>query len=260
MMNILVKTAQGQFVIDPVDKIVSKALLHWGQYGLDELKRVTSLISSESEVLMLGAHIGAIAVPLSRSCRALVAVEPNPYSYRLLRTNLAINCCSNVETFNVAANHRDEAIEFVVNTHNSGGSKRMPLFKDRAYFYDSPTVISVPGVRMDSLFPGRNFALVVMDIEGSEYFAMRGMPSILAATNSLIVEFLPHHLSRVAGITVDQFLEPILPHFSTLTIPSRGLIVCRDRFLDTLDSMFRIPQGDAGLIFNKAPPDSSSYG
>ncbi|MGH7427267.1 MAG: hypothetical protein ACREJ4_02740, partial [Candidatus Methylomirabilaceae bacterium] len=62
-----------------------------------------------------------------------------------------------------------------------------------------------------------------MDIEGSEYFALQGMQKILAHARVLVVEFLPHHLKNVSGVTVEQFLSVIPPHFRTLTIPSKGL-------------------------------------
>ncbi len=100
-------------------------------------------------------------------------------------------------------------------------------------------------------FPDRQFDLVVMDIERSEYYAPQGMERILTSRNCLIVEFVPHHLSNVAGISVRQFLEPILPHFSKLTVPSMMQTIAGARIHELLQAMFDAGQTDGGLIFER---------
>jgi hypothetical protein len=124
----------------------------------------------------------------------------------------------------------------------------MPLYKDSMYFYDAPQVVKVDAVRLDELLAGRRFDLIFMDIEGSEYFAMKGMPSLLKNAQYVITEFIPHHLARVAGITVVQFLE-CLHEFETLIVPSKRISVAKDQFHQVLQGMFNSGQSDEGLIF-----------
>jgi hypothetical protein len=90
-----------------------------------------------------------------------------------------------------------------------------------------------------------------MDIEGSEYFALQGMQRILKGSRALAVEFLPHHLKNVSGVSVQQFLSLIEPQFSTLTIPSREVRVERANFQSTLQRMYDADQADDGIIFEK---------
>ena len=78
---------------------------------------------------------------------------------------------------------------------------------------------------------------------------MKGMPTLLANCRTLIVEFLPHHLTNVAGITVEQFLENIPKQMKRLTIPSRNQTVSVEQAGPTLQDMFDKNQGDDGLIF-----------
>jgi FkbM family methyltransferase len=245
-----VKTSQGYFCLDPDDKFVSKALLESGAYGLGEIQVAREYIKPESRVLVVGAHIGSIAIPLSTICQELVAVEANPAAYELLQLNVRLNERKNMRTIHAAANDTDGTIDFVMNTENSGGSKRVPKFRDAAYFYDNPKIVTVPAKRMDDVLE-QSFDLIFMDIEGSEYFAFLGMQRILSHATALIVEFLPHHLSRVAGITVDEFVAPLIPHFDALEIPSRGEIAERGNFRDALQRMYENSQGDAGVIFRK---------
>jgi len=248
--GVVVRTDQGYFCLDPDEQFVSRALLESSAYGLGEVARARQFLPANARVLVVGAHIGTIAIPLSRSCRELVAIEANPRTYELLELNVLLNRCANVRTHNVAANDRDAPLEFVMSTHNSGGSKRMPLHRDETYFYDRPAVVQVRGVRLDDLLDG-DFDLVLMDIEGSEYFALLGMQRILAGAATLIVEFLPHHLSRVAGVTVEQFLQPLAGHFRTLLVPSTREEVGAEGFAFVLQGMFEENQGDAGVIFRK---------
>lgn len=242
------------FHLDLADRFVSRSLLR-GSYGLAEIERARSFLDGGSRVLVVGAHIGAIAIPLSKHCRQLVAIEPNPDTYASLEINVALNQCSNMTVHNVAANDRREALQFVMNTHNSGGSKRMPRLRHPAYFYDDPRVIEVAGVPLDDFLDPPDFDLVFMDIEGSEYFAFLGMQRILAKAATLIVEFLPHHLTRVAGVSVDEFLRPLLPHFDLLTVPSIGVDCNKETFLPTLNALFAGGRGDAGIIFRKTGCD-----
>lgn len=90
-----------------------------------------------------------------------------------------------------------------------------------------------------------------MDIEGSEYFALKGMQIILANAQTLSIEFVPHHLRNVSGVSPREFLDLIAPHFEHLLIPTLNIRVTKDRFLPTLQSMFDQDQVDDGLIFTK---------
>ena len=86
--------------------------------------------------------------------------------------------------------------------------------------------------------------------EGSEYFALKGMPGLLAHCRHLVVEFLPHHMSLVAGVTVPEFLATIPPRFVRLSVPSTGQQVGRDDFNAVLSDMMRQGQCDDGIIFS----------
>ena len=247
--GVVVKTDQGYFCVDAADQFVSRELLDGRDWGVHELELATRHLDADARVLVAGAHIGSIAIPLSRICRELTAVEANPATCELLRLNVLLNERRNIRVVHAAANDRNGEIEFVMNTLNSGGSKRMPKFPDLIYFHDA-RITHVPASRLDDLLDDA-FDLVFMDIEGSEYFAFLGMQRILAHARTLVVEFLPHHLSRVAGITVDDFLAPLAAHFDHLTIPTTGRVVARDDFRHALQDMFDRDRGDPAIVFRK---------
>ena len=116
-----------------------------------------------------------------------------------------------------------------------------------------PDVVSVEALALDELLPGKSYDYILMDIEGSEYFALRGMQSILAASQAICVEFLPHHLVDVAGVGAADFWQALEPHFDWLYIPTTREVVSKPHVGATLDKMMRTGEGHDGLCFTKTP-------
>jgi FkbM family methyltransferase len=255
--GILVNTRYGLFVVDPEDSGVGESLLQFGSYGDEEVEFAASIITSESDVLIVGTHLGALLVPIARSCAYLVGIEANPNTFELLQANVRLSGLSNVELHNVAASNEDgQTIEFLLNRDNSGGSKRKPLSDIADYLYDEPEVIHMPTARVDSIVGDRKFDLVIMDIEGSEFFALCGMPHVLRTCAALAVEFRPHHLIDVAGATIEDLIPTLVPYFSWLWVPGVGLFDGRDRIADKLRCLFAARECHDVIYFFKNRPSS----
>ena len=247
---LIVETKNGVFAVDPADLEVGAKLREKGEYGISEINQISQLIDSQSSVLIVGAHIGSLAIPIAKICSELVAIEANPSNFKLLQTNLKLNNTSNITIHNIAASNKKETIKFQLNKVNSGGSKRVPINNHYMYTYDNPEVIDVEAYSLDNYLSNNKFDLVLIDIEGSEYFAMQGMTDILSQTKNLIVEFLPHHISNVAGVKLTDFLDNIPGHLTKLTIPSKNKTYPIDVGIVTLQQMFESGQGDDGIIFH----------
>ena len=247
---IIVETKNGTFAVEPADLEVGAKLREKGEYGIDEIKRISQFIDRNSTVLIVGAHIGSLAIPIAKTCSKVVAIEANPNNFKLLQTNVKLNNTSNITLHNIAASNKQEIIKFQLNTVNSGGSKRVPVTNHYMYTYDNPEVIEVEAYALDTYLSNEDFDLVFIDIEGSEYFAMQGMADILGKTKSLIVEFLPHHITNVAGVKLVDFLGNIPEHLTKLTIPSKNKTYPIDIGIVTLEQMFESGQGDDGIIFH----------
>ena len=249
--SVIVDSKNGILAVDPRDLEVGYKLRNYGSYGLDEITRINQLITTKSNVLVVGAHIGSLVIPISKNCNKVVGIEANPNNFNLLKTNLHLNKSQNITIHNIAASSKQETIKFQMNVVNSGGSKRLPKNNEYMYRYDNPEVIEVQAYSLDDYLDENNFDLVLIDIEGSEYFAMQGMEKILSNCNTLIVEFLPHHLKNVADVTVEQFLSLIPKQFTKLTIPSKEETHPIDIGGVVLQQMYNNKEGDDGLIFTK---------
>ena len=258
--GLLIDTGDCALLVDPADRVVGRELRFEGRYGDDELQRIEALINPQSTVAFIGTHVGALAIPASRKVRKAYLVEANPRTFAFLQRNLALNGVTNVSAHNVAVGESVGEINFVLSTANSGGSKREPQVKAAKYYYDRPDTIRVPMVPFDTLVDpiDERFDLVLMDIEGSEYFALKGMQNVLSKTETLIVEFIGHHLRNVAGVSVAEFLQPIEPHFSHLYIPSTRQPVSKADFLATLSDLYERKINDDGIVFSKSRLDLDS--
>lgn len=248
---LLVESEQGRFLARPEDWTVGGLLARTGTYGTEEIERILSLTTPDSRVLIVGAHIGAVAIPVSRKVAHVTAIEANPDTFELLALNLQLNGCANAQALHLAAGDQDGEIEFLQSRTNSGGSKRLPVTRRRMYFYDRPQITRVRCARLDDVLPG-SFDVILMDIEGSEYFALKGMPRLVSQARHLISEFLPHHFRYVAGVTASDFVALVAPHFDRLFIPSRNETVTRQEFLPLLNAMFEADVPDDGIIFSKS--------
>ena len=248
---LLVESEQGLFACAPEDWAVGGELAHLGRYGRQEIDRILALTDASSRVLFVGSHIGSLVIPVAGRVAHVTAIEANPATFELLRTNIGLNGRRNVDAMQIAAADCEGSIEFVLNTSNSGGSKRMPLVKRKMYFQDNPAVVQVKCARLDDLLP-EAYDLIVMDIEGSEYFALQGMSRLLAHARHLICEFRPHHLRDVAGVSATEFVQLVSPHFDSLYIPSRNATLSRERFQAVLADMFARDENDDGVVFSKS--------
>ena len=248
---VLANGRNGLLLVDLEDQNVGRKLSFSGEYGWDEIERLRSYVTPASDVLFVGSHIGAIVIPVAKTCHSVVAIEANPRTFGLLQRNLLLNDCANVEAINRAASDKEEELQFLMNRVNPGGSKRMPKIHKYMYFSDKPEVITVKASRLDDVLAGRSFDIIFMDIEGSEYFALGGMPRLLTGAKVLCMEFVPHHLKNVSSVSVAQLLALIEPYFSKLFIPSKNLTANKDQFQPVLQHMYDHDQTDDGVVFTR---------
>lgn len=248
--GVLVETNQGQYVVSPDDFGVSRWLLKNLFYGLDEINLIYKFSKPSDKILFVGAHIGSLVIPVSTKISHITAVEANPNTFKLFLMNIYLNGRKNITPLHLAASDKKESITFLLSKVNSGGSKRMPKFKKFMYFFDKPDSIKVKADRLDNVLKVK-FDSIFMDIEGSEFFALKGMPKLLLHSKCLFIEFLPHHLKNVAGVTVSEFLECISPFFSYLYIPSKKMIISQSNFLGVLQSMYDKNEHDYAIVFSK---------
>jgi FkbM family methyltransferase len=213
---ILTHTRNGALLVPPRDLFVGRKLCFGGSHCWDMLEFLVDRYCSESsEVLIVGAHVGTLLIPIAKHVKRVVGIEANPDIFDLLKRNVMLNDLDNVALMNLAAGDRDGTVDFLVSRYNSGGSKvKMGHWSDRRYIYDHPKTMKVEMRSLDGeVGCATTFDLVIMDIEGAETAALRGMPGLLTNARALAIEVLPHHLDRLAQVTESEFAALLAPYF-----------------------------------------------
>jgi FkbM family methyltransferase len=224
---ILTRTENGLLLVPSGDLMVGRRLSFNGRYDSELIDFLLGKCEATSEVLFVGAHVGALAIPVAKRVRKVVAVEANPSTFELLRMNVVLNGLYNMEIHNFAAGDRDGETGFLTSELNSGGSGVEIGERGRdAGIYDKPVRIDVRMKRLDDVFPRTHFDLIIMDIEGSEALALRGMSKLVERSRALLVEVFEHHLRHVGRVSNDEFLSLVAPFFDEAFIltekPRRG--------------------------------------
>ena len=155
----------------------------------------------------------------------------------------------------IAASNENNFLKFIANEGNSGGSKVFPKVPHPHYFEANHKIIEIEAKPLDQVYPEADFKLVFMDIEGSEFTALKGMPNILTAADFLFIEFIPHHLQYVAGITPEQFSDEILKYYSFLYVPKLNVTLDKETIKFGLRKFYDLSYAFDQIVFYKRESD-----
>lgn len=95
----LVQGRHGRFLVNENDLYVGRSLIDYGEYSEVEWRFLAQLVSPGDVVLEVGAHIGALTIPLARAVGPggrVFAAEPQPVLFQNLCANIALNGLLNV--------------------------------------------------------------------------------------------------------------------------------------------------------------------
>jgi FkbM family methyltransferase len=199
---------------EPITRLLLEELVHTGDTFVD-----------------VGANIGFYTVVIGSLRREadVIAFEPNPGNFDLLKRNVRANALGNVRCEPLAVSDADQTAPlFLTGSHMSASL--------RAGFDGNVTgTVDVETVTLDSYFSGRTVRgrlIMKVDVEGHEEALFRGMPRTLAAHRPDIItevtlKYQPEMVSNLAraGYRFFQITDRGFNESPTL-VP-----VVRDRFV-----------------------------
>ncbi len=160
-------------------------------------------------VLDIGANIGYYTLIFAKGVGInghVYAFEPEPQNFALLSKNASINSYKNVTLIQKAVYSVSKKIELFISKENEGDHRTFNS-------HDARESLKVDALKLDEYFKGFNRALnfIKMDIQGSEYYALKGMVGLLKTNPKLVLvsEFWPYGMA-LSGIEPRAYIELIL--------------------------------------------------
>jgi FkbM family methyltransferase len=159
-------------------------------------------LGAQDIALDVGANLGWYSVLLNRLSvhgARILAFEPDPESYRLLSKNLHANDAARVTAFNIALG--DSPGIATLNRYRHSNNGRHTLI---AGGNTSGGVVDVPVDTLESFWTAntlgdRPIRFLKIDVEGFEYFVLRGAGKLLNRCACVLLEYTPEAL-RLAGL------------------------------------------------------------
>lgn len=147
-------------------------------------------------VLDIGANIGyftLLAARLAGAAGRVIAFEPDPANFRILKMNVEKNGYANVTLVDKAVSDRTGNARLYLSATNRG-DHRLTDPKD------GRKSVAVGTVALDSFLKklDRKVQFIKMDIQGAEAAALAGMKGLIRSNRGLklVVEFEPGNLER----------------------------------------------------------------
>jgi FkbM family methyltransferase len=158
-------------------------------------------------VIDIGANIGyytLIFASLVGENGKVIAFEPDPTNFTILKKNVEINGYQNVTLIQKAVSNETNKVKLYL--HNSVENSIVEINNGHPY-------IEIDTVRLDDYLDNNNLDinLIKIDIEGAEGKALQGMTHLLEKNRAvkIITEFRPIALEQ-SGICSEEFLKLLM--------------------------------------------------
>ncbi len=136
-------------------------------------------ITKDSIVVDVGAHIGSFSLMAARSAYKVLAFEPEPNNYQMLKKNMELNHAKNISIFEMAVSGISGYQD--IYTFPGGFSADYSLYKRRV---TSIKTGSVPTISVEDIIKREDLPRIdflKLDCEGSEHDILRNIRVEIAA-------------------------------------------------------------------------------
>jgi FkbM family methyltransferase len=190
------------FLVSTRDRLGRGLFVYGGRQDFDVLERVLRILAehgvdaSAKTLVEVGANIGTTTVAAVRHHRfaQVVALEPEPGNFRVLRLNLVANDIdSHVHALQVAASDVDGEARLRVSTRSSGLHELVAAEED-----DPADTVVVRAVTLDTLaregvFTTDEVGLLWLDAAGGEAPVLAGAATLVATGVPVVAAVRPGH-------------------------------------------------------------------
>jgi len=179
---------------------------HITRYLLDHVH-----LGPEDIALDVGANLGWYSVILHRLSEPgarILAFEPDPENYRLLTKNLELNNATRVTPLNIALGDQRGVAE--LHRYKAANSGRHSLLRGNS----AGSTVRVPVDTLRDVWHHQNLGarrirFLKIDVEGFEYYGLRGAGDLLGRCDCVQLEYSPDALA-VAGLEPEAVIDLLI--------------------------------------------------
>jgi FkbM family methyltransferase len=180
---------------------------YWGEFEVDIINFLKSLLIDCSVFFDIGANIGIYTLLASKHIRkggTVYSFEPSDWAYERLMENLQLNESKNVEVLKIAVS-------------NFTGSKQFYICEDDAYnslistpMKEVQKVVEVKSISIDDFCIEHKIVkidILKIDVEGADYLVLKGAQNILRSDKPpLIICEFNRNISEGMTLNKDEFV------------------------------------------------------
>ncbi|MEM7442557.1 MAG: FkbM family methyltransferase [Pseudomonadota bacterium] len=184
------ETRYGAMYVPKADTYIGRSLVQYGEWTQRELAVIGQLIKPGMVVADVGANIGTHTLAMAKMVGAagqVVAFEPQPFTFRILSTNLLVNGCRNVVAINAGVGSQEAWIDVPELDYekptnfgalNIGGRTRS--------IADVTARMPVPQLKLDDVPVMRDVRLIKIDVEGMEEAVIAGSSNLIERNRPIL--------------------------------------------------------------------------
>jgi FkbM family methyltransferase len=164
-------------------------------------KKFLDILKEDYVVFDVGAWIGYYTVLAAKKAGKVIAIEPNKDNYQRIRRNVNLNQFSNVTTFNIAVGEKPSQGILIEETSSSTHKIVSEGDGNTVEIESLDNMINKLGIQ--------EINMLIIDIEGYEYFALRGLENSLLdrAVKNLICEIHPDFIKEWNGLSENDVIN-----------------------------------------------------
>jgi len=204
---IVLRKIQGsKMLLDLSDKGICKDLFLYGIRERECTKIFKKELTERTKLMDIGANIGyytLITASIIGYLGKVYAIEPEKRNFEILKKNVKLNFYRNVELYNLAIGDKNEE-RFLA---KSGCSNLHRVAKMSDYKKMNKKRIGV--VTADEFLRNKTVNFIKMDVEGFEYYIIKGMSKTLSKNTKLkmFIEVHPENIRNYYGENIETMLE-----------------------------------------------------
>lgn len=198
----------------PANHSTSRAI-HFHEYpDFAEMRFMRDYLRHGDRFIDVGANAGLYTLLASRLVGAegqVYAFEPMPSELEQLVENISLNALQNIQTCPVAVGDQDTTLEFNATDDGCTGHVKSSVQTDAqgSAQNSSQSHTKVASVRLDTYLPRQDYAMIKLDIEGYEPFALAGAQGLLSSGNPPVIQLEMDGYAKRFGVSTEQLMAQL---------------------------------------------------